>query len=124
MNGKKMRELRKNLGLTQKELGKMVSVTNVSISGYEKNNRSPDIDTLSCIAKALNTTPNYLLDFDVELTVVNEDDENDENNELYKKYVSKDAIKVLEELDKHEETKNKIFNDPKKWFNAFDKKFN
>ena len=55
----------------------------------------------------------------MELTVVNEDTDN-----TYNEYVSEDAIKALKELDKHEETKNKIFNDPKKWFDAFDRKFN
>ena len=119
LNGKKIRKLRKDLGLTQKELAQIVNVTNVSISGYERNERTPDIDTLVAIARALNTTPNYLLDFDVEITVLNE-----EATDTYNEYVSEDASRTLKELDKHEEAKRKIFNDPKKWFDAFDRKFN
>lgn len=62
MNGERLRELRKKSGLTQTQLGKLVNISNVSISGYENNTRLPDADVLSKIADVLNTTTDYLLD--------------------------------------------------------------
>lgn len=125
LNGKKIKMLRKNLKLTQKELAKMVNVTNVSICGYEKNNRTPDIETLESIAKALNTSPNYLLDFDVEVTLMVDEDKDDSYNQEEKTiYVSNDDLKVLDELKKYNKLKNQIYSNPNKWFNDINKKFN
>lgn len=118
-NGKKMRKLRNDLGLTQKELGKLVHVTNVSISGYEKNKRKPDVDTLTDIARCLNTTPNYLLDFDVEVTL------NEEVDNTYNRlFVSEEDINVINELKKYEKLKNQIYGNPKKWFKDINNRYN
>ena len=56
-NGERLKELRTNMGLTQKQLGDLVNVTKVSICGYEKSNRTPNIETLIDLANILNTTP-------------------------------------------------------------------
>ena len=57
----KMRELRKQAGLTMKELGKIVGVSESTISLYERGQHEPDLVTLSRIAKCLNTSVDYLL---------------------------------------------------------------
>lgn len=61
MRGERIKQLRKAKKLTQEELGKIVNVTKVSISGYENGNRSPDTDTLQKLADILDTTTDYLL---------------------------------------------------------------
>ena len=57
----KMRELRKQAGLTMKELGRIVGVSESTISLYERGQHEPDLVTLSRIAECLNTSVDYLL---------------------------------------------------------------
>lgn len=61
MRGDRLKKLRAEKKLTQGELGKIVNVTKVSISGYESGNRSPDTDTLQKLADTLDTSTDYLL---------------------------------------------------------------
>lgn len=50
--GNRIRELRKQKGLSQEALGKLVNVTKVSISCYENENRSPDLETFELLVDA------------------------------------------------------------------------
>ena len=118
-NGKKLKKLRNDLGLTQKQVGELVHVSDVSISYYERNIKRPDIDMLSDLSRSLNTTPNYLLDFDVEV-MLNEESDNSYNTT----YVSYDDIKVLNELKKYDTLKNQIYSNPKKWFKDINNRYN
>lgn len=61
MLGQRIKELRKKEKLTQSDLAKKLNLTHVSISGYERGERSPDIETLKKLATTLNTTTDYLL---------------------------------------------------------------
>lgn len=61
MRGDRLKKLRTNRKLTQEELGKLVNVTKVSISGYENGHRSPDTDTLQKLADTLDTSTDYIL---------------------------------------------------------------
>lgn len=60
--GKRIKALRETLGLTQKDIAEktndLISVTR--LSGYENENRAPDLYTLACIAEALGTSLDYL----------------------------------------------------------------
>ncbi|GLB33026.1 hypothetical protein LAD12857_49490 [Lacrimispora amygdalina] len=51
--GEKIQELRKEKGLTQAELAKKAGLSEISIRKYEKGDRKPKIETLRCIAGAL-----------------------------------------------------------------------
>ena len=51
--GDRIKKVRIARGLTQKELGEKVSLTDVRIRQYELNNRTPKEDTLRMIAEAL-----------------------------------------------------------------------
>lgn len=59
--GENIRKKRKELGLTQKELAKMIATTQQNIVQYEKGLRNPKIGTLKKIAYALNTDVSNLL---------------------------------------------------------------
>lgn len=61
MDGERLKKLRTKKKLTQTELGKIVNVTKVSISGYENGNRSPDTDTLEKLADYFGVSTDYLL---------------------------------------------------------------
>lgn len=54
--GEKIKEIRENSGLTQKELAKKCNLAEITIRQYELNKRQPKIETLQTIAAALNTS--------------------------------------------------------------------
>jgi len=116
-NGKRLKELRTNMGLTQKQLGDLVNVTKVSICGYEKSNRTPNIETLIDLANILNTTPNYLLDSEVSAKVM-------EDTEAYSISISSDDMIILKELKKYPELYNMIKDNPKRLIERINKKIN
>lgn len=62
MNGNKLKNLRENKGLLQKELADKIGISLSSISMYERGERQPDNDTLKKISKFFNVTVDYLLD--------------------------------------------------------------
>lgn len=59
--GKRLKNLRLNNQLTQEQLGKIFSVTNVGVAKWESDNRFPDKDTLIKIADYFNVSIDYLL---------------------------------------------------------------
>ncbi|HEM9634214.1 TPA: helix-turn-helix transcriptional regulator [Streptococcus agalactiae] len=54
--GSRIRELRKNKGLTQKELASLVNMGDTTIANYEKGFRTPKKNTLFRLANALSVT--------------------------------------------------------------------
>ncbi len=59
--GKRIEERRKELGLTQKQLGDSLGITDKAISKWESDKGMPDIAYIASLAKELNTTTDYLL---------------------------------------------------------------
>lgn len=57
----RLRELRKEKGLTMKKLGEMVGVGESTISQYENGKRQPDFTTLDKLAEIFNVSVDYLL---------------------------------------------------------------
>lgn len=55
--GKRIRDLRLNAGIKQVSLGEMVGVSGAFISAIENNKKSPSMDTLLLICKAIGITP-------------------------------------------------------------------
>lgn len=63
--GKRIKELRKERQLSQGELGVLCNTTSAAISRYENSLRLPRSDTLAKIARALDTSVDYLLNDEV-----------------------------------------------------------
>jgi transcriptional regulator with XRE-family HTH domain len=61
MYGERIREQRKRLGLTMKQLGEKINAAESTVSGYESETRKPDIDTLKKLAKLFGVSTDYLL---------------------------------------------------------------
>lgn len=59
--GKRLKELRKNAGLTQKQLADKIWVTKATISYYEQSERNPSPEILVKLAKVFHVTTDYLL---------------------------------------------------------------
>ena len=72
--GMRIRKQRRTLGISQEELGARICLPKTTISSYENDNIELKAGRIVELARALCTTPNYLLGF--------EDDEKDETRAL------------------------------------------
>ena len=64
MLGTRIKELRKEFGLSQVELAAQMEVTKQTISNWENENIQPSIDMLVALANVFNVTTDYLLGLD------------------------------------------------------------
>ena len=60
--GNRLRKLRKENNLSQKELAKKFNTSKTAISNYENDYRKPNMDLISEFASFFNVTVDYLLD--------------------------------------------------------------
>ena len=104
--GSRIRNLRKEKGLSQEKLGKLVNVTKVSISCYENETRSPDLETFELLVDALDTTPDYLLGRD-NLVI-------SDKKEEYKRYISNIDLEILKELSRDDKLIRFLRKNPKR----------
>lgn len=84
----RLKELRKEHSITQQELADKIGIVRTAITNYETGRTIPDSETLSLIAKILNTTTDYLLG--------NSDIRNPYNDQILTKKDEKDIAKDLE----------------------------
>lgn len=59
--GKRISELMKKEGFTQKGLAQVIGVTEAAVSRYLRDEREPKADVIANLATALNTTSDYLI---------------------------------------------------------------
>lgn len=111
---KRLKEKRKEMGFTQKQLGEMVGVTKVSICCYENGTRTPTLDTLVDLSNALQVELTYLLG--VDCFVVAEDEPHSAIN------LAKDEIELIKELRMHIKLYEKLLEDPKRTMDYFEKR--
>lgn len=57
----KIKELREEKGLMQKELGDIIGISQNTLSQYENGKREPDYETLKKIAEYFDVSTDYLL---------------------------------------------------------------
>ena len=62
--GQRLKELRKNAGLSQKQLGQLIGVTKSVISFYELQDRSPSPLVLVKLSGVFHVSTDYLLGLD------------------------------------------------------------
>ena len=61
MIGARLYLLRKQRGMSQKELGEEIAVSHYTISSYEKGRSEPNDDIMAKIARVFNVTADYFL---------------------------------------------------------------
>jgi len=105
--GYRLRELRKEKNLSQEDLGKILGITKVSISGYEKGTRVPSMDILTKILDVFLVPADYLLGR--ELNAVCED-----SNLAVS--VSLGDIEIIRELRSDPVLYNEVSSNPKRYF--------
>lgn len=102
--GKKLKEIRKNFGLSQEELAEMMHVSRQAITKWENDNGMPDVSNLQELSKVFGLTVDYLLDNDKPLPALsmrlelNKDDYKNKismYSEMLKKYFGDADIYVL-----------------------------
>lgn len=99
--GDRIANLRKELDINQKELATKVGITEASLSRYENNLREPKSEIIVRLAKALETSTDYLLGVNDNTNISKEDKliiENLSVSEKIKKLLEK--IYSLEKEDR------------------------
>ena len=97
MIGKRLRQLREENDLLQKELALKLNISQQTISLYESNRREPDYEMLKRIADFFNVSTDFLLgESDIKNPYTNDKDElTPEEKELLKKIKSDPELSVL-----------------------------
>jgi len=62
---KRFKKIRKKKGISQEKLAELAGVTRRTISHYETECEKPTIENLKAIAKTLNVSIDYLLDYKI-----------------------------------------------------------
>lgn len=112
--GYRLRELRKENKMSQEDLGNLLGVTKVSVSGYENGTRVPSLDILNGMLDVFGVSADYLLGR--ELNVVCEDDNN------VTMTLSTSDIEIIKEIRSNPSLFNSIANNPKRFFSTNVKK--
>lgn len=111
---KRLKEIRKQAGLTQQQLGDLIGVTKVSVCCYEKGTRTPTLETLVDLANVLNVEFTYLLGNDG--YAVAEDDVE------YGMNLAKDEMNLIKVLRAHRELYDKLVSDPERVIKLIEQK--
>ena len=67
--GKRIKQIRKNAGLTQEKLSELIGIETGSLSGIESGRSFPSLVTLEKISKILNVELKAFFDFDNSMTI-------------------------------------------------------
>lgn len=102
--GKRIKEAREHLGLTQEELGKQVGVTGSAITNYEKEVSHPKEPVMYSLLRVLKVDANYLFQDCVEVKNINRFETSYQEQEHIKKYRAldrhgKDMVDVVLEKE-------------------------
>ena len=95
--GENIKKIRKNKGLAQKEVAKMLGIPLSTYSNYENDNREPSEETIEKIAYILDVTVSELLGFEVVNTngeIVSMEGEFNKYKEDHKKEIEVIAEKI------------------------------
>ncbi len=108
--GYRLKLLRKQRRLSQSELGKLLGVSKVSISGYEKGTRVPSMENFLTILNVFNISADYILGREINVVC-----ENDSDQTLL---ISSDDIDIIRVLREKTNLYYKIIKNPKTFFNS------
>ena len=112
--GYRLKELRRSKNVSQAELGKLIGVSKVSVSGYENGTRMPSMDVLLKIIKLFDVSADYM--FGRELNVVCEDSQN------ITVLLASNDIEIIREIRTMPVLYNEIAENPKRFFETLYKK--
>lgn len=114
MIGKKIKQRRLELDMTQEQLGEMLGVTKVSICNWEKGIKFPSTENLIELSKIFNVSIDYLIGNDCYVA--------SEENKNYSVIMANEEIKLVQELRKHQKLYSRIVDDPKRTIDLIERK--
>ncbi|MDP4120785.1 MAG: helix-turn-helix transcriptional regulator [Bacillota bacterium] len=85
--GTRIRKYREDRGLNQKELAKLIGVSNSRVSNWEQGINRPDADIIADICRALSVSPSELLDIHLP-----QDELNDHERKMIMAYRAKPEL--------------------------------
>lgn len=106
MFGEKLKQARKNKGIRQLELAKLLNTTNTSVSNWENNFSRPDLDMIKKMCSILDVSANYFLEIDEE--ELSSEEKNIIN--LYR-IMDEQGKEVLSYILKQEEKRIRVYNE-------------
>ena len=108
LNGSRLREVRKAIGLTQGELGDLIGVGKSAICCYEKETRNPTLEAVLEMIHVFGVSADYLLGADFLVQTIDKD-----GNEIYVA-MTKEEIVFIEELKKNKMVYDILLHEPKR----------
>ena len=114
VNGNKIREARKALGMSQDALAKQIGVSKVTICWYESGERTPGLENFLKLSEVLNLSLDELVGREV--SVVALDDRN------YSVKLSKKDIEIINEFKNVKSLYERLYADPKRTVQLIERK--
>lgn len=113
--GRRLREARKEKGLTQEALGNLIGVGKSAICCYEKESRNPTLESIIELIDVLGVSADYLLGTDVIV---------DTKSKEHPKYrtMTNEEITFVDEIKKEKIVYEILFEDPKRGADLVKKK--
>lgn len=111
---KRLKELRKEAGLTQQELGDKLNLTKGSICSYENGTRMASIEVLIDVSNLFKVDLDYLIGTDSYVV--------SDTNEDYGLRMAKEEIDLIVELRKHSDLYQNLINNQKRTIELIEKK--
>lgn len=112
--GERIKNARRLKNMTQLELGQKLGISKVSVCGYEKGTRIPNLDNFIQLLDVLDVSPNYLLGREV--TTVSE------NEEEYRVNMAKEDLDIIKEFKKYPSLYNKLVGNTKRTVDLIDRR--
>jgi len=107
IKGKRLREARKKLGISQKQLAEQLGLAKSTVSLYESEKRNPKLETIIELMYILGVTSDYLLGSDVVVEVKGQ-----ETNKFQPLTI--EEMTFLNEIRKDKVLYEILFDEPKK----------
>ena len=108
LKGSRLREIRKQKGLTQEQLGNLIGVGKSAICCYEKETRNPTIEVILELVHVLGVSADYLLGVDYLAKTTNQ------RKEDYYASLTKEEIVFINEIRKNKLVYDILFQDPRR----------
>lgn len=114
INGERLKERRKELGLSQDALAKKLKISKVAICWYELGERTPTLNNFIKLADELDLSLDELLGREINVVAQNE--------ENYKTKMAKKDIEIISEIKKKKDLYSKLYENPKRTVELIERK--
>ena len=108
LNGARLREVRKEKGLTQTELGELIGVGKSAICCYEKETRNPTLEAFIEMIHVFGVSADYLLGADYLVKI------SDNEKEIQYVQMTREEIIFIDELKKNRMVYEILLQNPKR----------